>query len=514
MNNRFIDIHCHPSLYPFNRMRNTEKEKSQEFNLWHSDPPNKWEKGKIVRYSQSDFPALIQGGVKVIFASLTPLEREFFIGRREENKTKSIRKKLNGVLSKMIYDKSPIRVVGGSIVSSFPIRRINFLQSEDYDYFDELERNYDFYIKDNNKIFDFKPFDKKLSSNQSVIKGKFVLTENFSDVEGVLSQQDNEVKQIAVVLSIEGGHVFSREPGGRDASIDVILQRIDHIKNNWKYPVLFVSLAHHFYNSLCGHARSFPDNLRWIGNQEIGMNEGITKAGIAAIKRLLSIDDSNGRRILIDVKHMSAKARKQYYYDIVIPYNETNPERKIPVIASHVAYSGIKSLNKLMKIAKFEKHDRLKVKDNLNPTSLNLCDEEVRIIAESNGLIGIIFSERVLVSMRRLKQIKDRRDPDYWARIIVDQIIGFVRAIQVDKNSQKEKQKAWDCVALGTDFDGFCNPPDTFYSAATMPLLAQILIKDIKAYQGIKSLLCGLDVEEIVDKIMFRNALEFLERSY
>jgi hypothetical protein len=45
---KHIDIYCHPDLFPFNRMRNTEEEKGDEFSLWYSDPPKLCEKGKTL----------------------------------------------------------------------------------------------------------------------------------------------------------------------------------------------------------------------------------------------------------------------------------------------------------------------------------------------------------------------------------------------------------------------------------------------------------------------------------
>ena len=513
MSGKYIDIHCHPSLFPFNRMRNTKKEDTEEYNLWHSDPPSEWEKGKIIRYSQSDFPTLIQGDFKVICASLTPIEREFLLGQEEGNK---LEKKgvLNEFRDEIIHGDNAVRVVGCSLVSSFPISRVKFLQSNEYDYFKELNRNYDFYLKDNDKVFKFKPIDNDKNLNRDLLQGKYILTKNFSDIERVLNHKLKGVGQIAVVFTIEGGHIFSKNSRGKDRTIKKMLNRIDYIKTNWKYPVLFVSPAHHFYNGLCGHARSIPYNLRWIADQDVGMGGEITKLGMTAIKRFLSIDGSRGRRILIDIKHMSPEARKQYYYDIVIPYNQENEEKKIPIVASHVAYSGVKSLDELVGISKSEIDSEVNGKDKFFPTSLNLCDEEIQMIAKSGGLFGLILNERLLASKERLDKIKDRKDPKEWAQIMFEQIEGCIRAVQSVAKSREEKREAWDCLAIGSDFDGFCNPPDTFYSAATIPLLEESLIEILKEYPEQKSLLAGLDVEEAVEKVMFENVFEFLRRNF
>ena len=66
----------------------------------------------------------------------------------------------------------------------------------------------------------------------------------------------------------------------------------------------FVTFSHHFYNELCGHARSLRKIIGKLTNQEEGINTSFTPLGLEVLDILL--DKNNGRRILIDVKHMSA----------------------------------------------------------------------------------------------------------------------------------------------------------------------------------------------------------------
>jgi len=118
----------------------------------------------------------------------------------------------------------------------------------------------------------------------------------------------------------------------------------------WKEPVFFITLSHHFNNYLFGHAHSIPDDAGGILDQSDGMNSGITPNGREILRLLLSVDDhlefspaKLGRRILIDIKHLSALARKEYYHDFLKPLMAKGDI--IPVIASHVAYSGRVSLD-------------------------------------------------------------------------------------------------------------------------------------------------------------------------
>ncbi len=82
------------------------------------------------------------------------------------------------------------------------------------------------------------------------------------------------------------------------------------------------------------------------------------------------------------------------------------------------------------------------------------------------------------------------------------------------ENREKEKRKAWDRICLGSDFDGFNEPPDAFYDASTYPLLKKVLIDVFKDWPSINNFLFGLNVEDIVDKFMFRNAYEFLKKHF
>jgi microsomal dipeptidase-like Zn-dependent dipeptidase len=249
-----------------------------------------------------------------------------------------------------------------------------------------------------------------------------------------------------VVFAIEGGHVFSKRPDGEVDTIQNILKKIDYIKNNWEYPVLFLSLTHLYSNGLCGHARGLPDNVCWFSNQQIDMNEGLTDIGLVMIRKLLSIDGSKGRRILVDVKHMSPKARKDYYYKVVIPYNNKNPQSKIPIIFSHGAYSGVETLDELIQFSRNEVTRKSATRNGFLATGLNFCSEEIEIIANSGGIIGLIMNERILASAKVLKGVKSKKDQKSWAYLLFDHIERIVRTIQAKEGSSKEKQKAWDCI--------------------------------------------------------------------
>jgi microsomal dipeptidase-like Zn-dependent dipeptidase len=133
----------------------------------------------------------------------------------------------------------------------------------------------------------------------------------------------------------------------------------------------------------------------------------ITPLGREVIKQALR----RPGRILIDVKHMSLKARKEYYRILRTDF----PNENIPVIASHAAVTGTSYQNIKAFCQNAGDPGLIKVRyvmpsghiagTRFNPSSINLYDEEIDIIIRSGGIIGLNFDERLL-------GIKKRNDPD------------------------------------------------------------------------------------------------------
>ncbi|MBK8280051.1 MAG: hypothetical protein IPK94_08005 [Saprospiraceae bacterium] len=108
------------------------------------------------------------------------------------------------------------------------------------------------------------------------------------------------------------------------------MQNIDQLKS-WDHKPLFITFAHHFYNDFCGHAESLADWIQdWFTNQEPFMNTGINPMGWSVMEKLM--DDTDGGRIHIDIKHMSPLSRKQY---IDFLKNECTEEYELKKIAPY-----------------------------------------------------------------------------------------------------------------------------------------------------------------------------------
>ncbi len=105
-------------------------------------------------------------------------------------------------------------------------------------------------------------------------------------------------------------------------------------------------------------------------------------------------------RILIDIKHMSLEARKQYYEFL----KEIIVRRISRYLISHGGVTGVSWDNKPV-VCRKKYRDWIKVRyfkpkglmrTKFNPWSINLYDEEIKKIVDSNGLIGLNLDERIL----------------------------------------------------------------------------------------------------------------------
>lgn len=535
----FADLHCHPTLYSFNRMRNSAAEKDrQQFHPWRecqSDVGKMKVGARATHYNQANFARQLAAGVKVAYFSFTPIEKGFFIGSahgRDRPFPKALqdwiqgntprqaaRKALFGdydgairELLGLIRNDGPLRQLVQKFVMDYPLDRVKFLSSSSYDYWDELLKEYEFIQKGERKknlVYFETPEGKKKG------EGCYRIVESLADFEASLSKADD----LALLLTIEGGHVFSVRPDLEPHDLATCLERIQKLKS-WEHPILFLTLAHHFYNGLCGHAHSLIDAADWIMDQEYGLNEGIDlERGLPVIRELLDLDENNfdrgGKRILIDIRHMSAQSRKEYYDLVVRPYNEfweKQPPRtqrrypKIAVLMSHGAYTGVGTLDDLI-AHQDEESDHWR-RDGFYAWNINLCDEDVEMIFASQGLAGICFDRRI-VGVRS----SDKLTPELEADALIRQIFAIVDVIMLDDRIEdKEKARIWDCVCIGSDYDGVIHPVQRYATALDLPSFAEDLRAKLKK-EAHTRMIAEIGVDRILEKVLFENAVEFARRN-
>ena len=112
---------------------------------------------------------------------------------------------------------------------------------------------------------------------------------------------------------------------------------------------------------------------------------------------------------------------------------------------------------------------------DVNPDPYNLKNWELKKIADSGGVIGVIFMNYWLMP----------HETGWGTNFITHTIKYFVNEAGIDH------------VGIGTDFDGFTDPPDDMKDASELPKLTQRLVAE------------EFTVEEIV-KIWGGNALRAL----
>jgi microsomal dipeptidase-like Zn-dependent dipeptidase len=477
-NDEYIDFHCHPSLKPFGKSFNYTptgihiSHRNSKRSIWHYDPPSIFDKllnyiTGLTKFSQANFSSLVRGGVGIVCISLYPLEKWFV-----RNKMKN----------ELLLD------LAANFALGVGDKRIDYIQGIT-DYFKDVEAQYNFYMQLDGKVV-------------QLPEGKFryKLVKNFMEIENIKNQNatGGKVHTICVILSIEGLHVLNT--GLRKPFSEVeVLTNLEKIKN-WEFRPFITTIAHHFWNQLCGHAESLSGIILKFADQSEGLNSGFTSIGRKVLERL--VDDTHNKRIIPDIKHMSIQARKEYYEML----DSENPKFKnIPVIASHAACNGLKSFDDPVVV-----HPNTASK--LNPAPINFFDEEIIRIAKSKGIIGLQLDERRIVNKKTLKKtkksLKRNKIMHYRSELLWNQIQHIAQVLDA------EGLFAWDCMVIGSDFDGIIDSLNGFWTAEELPYLADYLERHAYNYMLSHKLVHPknvIDADEIIARIMSINGRKFLK---
>ncbi|HWB62196.1 MAG TPA: membrane dipeptidase [Chitinophagales bacterium] len=477
-NNDFtIDLHCHPNL--------------KSFNSGFPEPRcDMWEKithkieGRfaerinershfVLKESQCNLYAMAKGAVRVFNVSLYPTERGFLHLRN---------------VPKFLIGKNKINTMQ-QVITGYDMEAI-IEQKKHYQYFEDLQREYRYLYEQQGKSPDG--------------KWRFKLANNFNDLKEALAKPE----MLVGIVSIEGGHVLGAVPevaegmSGEEIA-EAITKNIKAIKN-WQIPPFTINIAHHFWNGLCGHATSFKPPINSIVNQNKGKNKGINQLGWHAIRLLLGRE--NGKRVIIDTKHMSLEARKEYYA-FIDNYNAVNPADTIPILVSHAGVNGFSTMDSSIAekdvAAKTKKH-------RLHRWSINLSNEEIRIIHRSHGLVGLMMDRGILGGTQAVQKISAMADIEHqrrqYCKLFWDNAFQFAKAV--------EDKTAWDIVAFGSDFDGTITHMDPYESAEKVPLLMDDLVAYLEETGYNEPLWYGYSPQQLVRKLSYQNAMRFYGRFF
>jgi membrane dipeptidase len=232
---------------------------------------------------------------------------------------------------------------------------------------------------------------------------KAEMARSVRELDAILNRGDG--KPIAIVHKVEGAHC-----------LDGNLQNLDELHRRG---VAYLTLAHFYPNEYVHPVFPYPEFAQKLGcfETERDLTLGLTPFGKQLVERMIDLG------MIPDISHCTPRARRQIY-EIV--------GDQIPVIASHVgAYE-------------------------VNPSPYNLKDWEIKRIADTGGLVCVIFMNYWLMPH------ETKRGLNFIARTIEH----FVKVGGIDH------------VGIGTDFDGFTDPPDDVKDASKLPMFTQRLLAE------------------------------------
>ena len=264
-----------------------------------------------------------------------------------------------------------------------------------------------------------------------------------------------ENNDICLIHSIEGAHSLHGELCKQKMDEATALPQLieneilTNLEHFWNRGVAYITLAHFYKNHIVSPVFPYPEYGIKRGNWKSllarwDMNEGLTPIGKKVVQTMKDMG------MLIDIGHCTPKARQQVY--------EIVGDDLSRVFSSH---TGV-----------FE----------INPDPYNLEDWELKWMADHNGLVGIIFMNYWIGSHDTGLGLKH-----------IERTMNHVRNIAGD-----------DILAIGTDFDGFTDPPDEMVDISELPRLTRYL----------SSLKNGINSDkyppEVIKNILGGNSLRFI----
>jgi len=483
MSDSYIDLHCHPSLKPYGKSFKYQPQKQNHLNsgrknsIWHYSPPNFFERQvnfllTLTKFTQTDLTAMAKANCQVVVISLYPFEKHF------------LKERMLGV--KFVPD------ILVNLAAGVSQKRIDHLRNHS-SYFQDLKDEYNYYMQLHN-------FAQIIGD----VTYTYRLVNSYAEIQHNVTTSTLKRKIISLVPTIEGGHAFETGLNRDENSADetTVLDNIAAVKQ-WDHPPFFVTLAHHFYNEICGHARSISIGLL-KDQQDRGLNTDITQLGFKVIDKLL--DNTTHKRVLIDIKHLSTASRKTFYHVLDTTYADQN----IPIIVSHGAVNGRRS------IVEWNSTDSA-LAEYFREDDINFYDDEILRIAKSKGIFGLQLDERRIGSRKAIKSSRiyvpnKKRRYKNKADLIWRQIQHVAELLN------KNQLSCWDLLAIGSDFDGIVNPIKGLWTAENIADIKPYLIEKAQDYlvTNSTSLLPKNQItsEEIINRVLFVNANEFLKRNF
>lgn len=375
---------------------------------------------------------------------------------------------------------------------------------------------------------------------------------SFKLVSKTTDYKENAANTVFGVIIVEGLHCFFNDPDSPDAK-EVFTQNFAWFTGN--YTVLAINVCHMQQNHFCNHAHGIQlFNPAYF----YPTRTGITPWGREVIQMMID------RKILVDIKHMSLKARIELY----TWFNENGDENFIqPIICTHAGTTGLPMIDRVKylykkpedkgsvyELAFLKPKSRHDEETYHNCSSINLYDEDIAYILRSGGIIGLSFDQRILgfADENVLPAVTVPHDVEYishmeagfflgpdpdllpvwpddtnvWAaedfedldpslyadmhrRFLINNIIHILWV--ASNHPDIDIKKAAKQICIGTDFDGLINAIDCCKECTDLFQLKE----DMK--EGLVNMLeaTGLDnalndVTALLDDIFYNNGKNFV----
>lgn len=260
-----------------------------------------------------------------------------------------------------------------------------------------------------------------------------------------------------IVHAVEGAHSLHGPISGKkveDCKSDpkeVEKEMLANLEHFYNRGVAYLGIAHFYPNHCAYPVFPYPDyGLKHLDWQEAlgrwDATKGLTDIGIRVVEKMLDLG------MVIDVCHCTPRARSQIY-EIV-----ESSGRKNCVMSTHTGVYAV------------------------NPDPYNLEDWEIKWIADNGGAIGMIFM-------------------NYWLSP-TDTKMGLKYLSQTLEHLVNVG--GIDVPAVGTDFDGFTDPPEEIINMSQLPRFTKFMMAE---YKGV-----GVPKysESDMEKILGGNALRVL----
>lgn len=211
--------------------------------------------------------------------------------------------------------------------------------------------------------------------------------------------------QLAFLHTFEGAHVLNGD--------------LANVRAFHRRGVCSITLAHFYPNEAAPPVDAIPDDLllRRLGcfRYREDLDAGLTSFGAELVAEMREVG------MIVDLTHATPRARRQVY---ALP----DPRHR-PLVLSHTGMA------------------------TLRDHPLNASPEDVRAVADTGGVIGVILYNHWLAG--------------HGAEDRLHHVVRHVRELA--------RLGGDDCVAFGSDFDGMTDPPDDLREPAHWPRLTRAL---------------------------------------